>query len=448
MRSAPVPYLVGMNLFAACYLPGCLLLAAPAQAQKPPAAPALELLYPAVDRMPRLPNGDSTAVAIEAAIRARLTYRPAASTDSQFGEAFVTYTVGTDGRVRDVRVRADDEPAFAQAVLAATRQLPRFTPGRLQGQAVPVRYTLMVGLLAPSQINSTNSRHNLPADLLEMEKLVPVPPRLVTGQSFSEALYADLTRHPLPPAKTADISTRGRPDNVAFSFTVDETGHIRELLAGGTADLAHYRAATQALARLPAFVPGRNSSGQAVAVYVKANVPFPLPGAPVIPAVPVPTVAVTSRSRGPAGPSPAARKGTVPGSSIVAEEILWNDPRRPSAAAATPAPFDPNKVYTYVEQMPVLPTGGGFAGLVEAIQQRVVLPAGATCQGKAYVSFVVKADGNVDQTRIVKGLAVACDAAVLTAVRQLPRFAPGMQNGVAVAVAFTVPVTLPLPASK
>lgn len=100
----------------------------------------------------------------------------------------------------------------------------------------------------------------------------------------------------------------------------------------------------------------------------------------------------------------------------------------------------PGRVYTYVEQMPALPTGGGMSAIVQQIQDKIMYPAGAHQEGRVFVSFTVAADGNVADTKIVKGLSSAYDAAVVAAIRQLPRFVPGQQSGQAVAVSFTVPV--------
>lgn len=114
-----------------------------------------------------------------------------------------------------------------------------------------------------------------------------------------------------------------------------------------------------------------------------------------------------------------------------------------------PAPWGgrlpgPRPVYTYVEQMPELPGGGGMAAVVAAIAKSLVRPAAvagqSTVAGKVFVSFVVGADGAVRDAKVLKPLAPAADAAALAAVRQLPVFRPGKQNGCPVAVSFTVPV--------
>ncbi|MGI4833345.1 MAG: energy transducer TonB [Janthinobacterium lividum] len=98
------------------------------------------------------------------------------------------------------------------------------------------------------------------------------------------------------------------------------------------------------------------------------------------------------------------------------------------------------KIYTYVEQMPQLPSGGGQRAIVERIQANLVYPAGVQLNGRVFASFMVGADGRVGEPVIVKGLSTACDQAVLAAIKQLPQFTPGKQSGKAVAVSFTVPV--------
>lgn len=115
------------------------------------------------------------------------------------------------------------------------------------------------------------------------------------------------------------------------------------------------------------------------------------------------------------------------------------DPPR-AASPGKPVP-SPAGIYTYVEQMPALPSGGGMGGIVQQIQQNLVYPSGPHQEGKVFVNFIVLADGSVSDTKIVKSLAPAYDEAVVAAIQKLPRFVPGTQNGRPVAVSFTVPIT-------
>ena len=100
--------------------------------------------------------------------------------------------------------------------------------------------------------------------------------------------------------------------------------------------------------------------------------------------------------------------------------------------------------YIWVEQMPELPGGGGTAAIVAAIQKAVRYPPAAIrngVEGKVYVSFVVNAQGEVVDIKVVKGLGTGLDEETVRAINSLPRFIPGKQNGREVSVAFTVPIT-------
>ncbi|WP_083321179.1 M56 family metallopeptidase [Hymenobacter glacialis] len=139
----------------------------------------------------------------------------------------------------------------------------------------------------------------------------------------------------------------------------------------------------------------------------------------------------TAAQGGP-GPKPAAvlRQGTPP-------------PPPPVPMGQTPQPVSSPPVYTYVENMPQLPGGGGNKAIVEAIQRNVIYPKSALAnhtEGRVFVSFYVDSEGQVKGAKIVKGLDPAIDAAVIAAVQKLPRFTPGTQGGKAVAVTFTVPI--------
>ena len=103
-----------------------------------------------------------------------------------------------------------------------------------------------------------------------------------------------------------------------------------------------------------------------------------------------------------------------------------------------------SKPYIFVEQMPELPSGGGQPAIVAAIQKAVRYPSIALrnqVEGRVYVSFTVDPKGEVTDVKIVKGLGSGIDEETIRAIKTLPRFIPGKQNGREVSVSFTVPVT-------
>lgn len=115
-------------------------------------------------------------------------------------------------------------------------------------------------------------------------------------------------------------------------------------------------------------------------------------------------------------------------------------PKPPVAGTQKPAP---EKVYTFVEQMPQLPGGGGTQAIVNDFFKRFDLPKAAIEQGygRSSVFFEVGSDGFVRHVRIVySSKSPALDSALLATARSFPRFIPGRQDGKAVAVSFTMPI--------
>lgn len=100
---------------------------------------------------------------------------------------------------------------------------------------------------------------------------------------------------------------------------------------------------------------------------------------------------------------------------------------------------EPDKVYTYAEEMPHLPGTVGLIPIVNAIYRRLVVSL-RTQEGRVFVKLTISETGDVQDIRLLKGVNAAVDSAVLRAVRHLPRFEPGRQNRRPVKVSLTVPI--------
>jgi protein TonB len=67
-------------------------------------------------------------------------------------------------------------------------------------------------------------------------------------------------------------------------------------------------------------------------------------------------------------------------------------------------PYDPSKIFTSVEQIPVFP--GGFDNFSKYLAQNIHYPASAVkdrIQGKVFVTFVVEKDGILTDMKILRG---------------------------------------------
>jgi len=103
------------------------------------------------------------------------------------------------------------------------------------------------------------------------------------------------------------------------------------------------------------------------------------------------------------------------------------------------------EVFTAVEQMPTYP--GGDAALYKAINDNLRYPPMAAengIQGRVVVQFVVQKDGHVGQVKVVRGKDPDLDKEAVRVVKKLGKFNPGRNNGVPVAVWYTLPINFKL----
>ena len=109
-------------------------------------------------------------------------------------------------------------------------------------------------------------------------------------------------------------------------------------------------------------------------------------------------------------------------------------------------PEQENKVYEAI--VDVRPTfSGGDEKLMEWISQHIVYPPGcyeSHIQGRVVIRFMIKADGSVGKTEIIRGVYPELDKEALRVVKSLPKFNPAILNGKAVDYWFTLPITFKL----
>lgn len=116
---------------------------------------------------------------------------------------------------------------------------------------------------------------------------------------------------------------------------------------------------------------------------------------------------------------------------------------------ATPEPpkqeAEQNKVFDVVEQQPQFP--GGMGALNQWLGSNIKYPPMAAengIEGRVIVQFVVERDGSVSGVHVVRGVDSSLDKEATRVVAQMPKWIPGKQNGSAVRVKYTVPVTFRL----
>ncbi len=102
----------------------------------------------------------------------------------------------------------------------------------------------------------------------------------------------------------------------------------------------------------------------------------------------------------------------------------------------------------FVEVMPLYP--GGEAKLLEFLGQNLRYPKEARdagIQGRVILSFVVEKDGRISRSKIMRGIGGGCDEEALRVISIMDPWIPGKDNGVAVPVQYTFPVSFKLEGS-
>lgn len=130
----------------------------------------------------------------------------------------------------------------------------------------------------------------------------------------------------------------------------------------------------------------------------------------------------------------------VKGNDEAAGEVL-----KAKEVIAEEKPKEEEKVFDVVEQMPSFP--GGQAALLEYLSKNIRYPAVAEengVQGRVIVTFVVERDGSITDVKVIKQVDPSLDKEAARVVKSMPHWIPGKQNGAAVRVKYTVPVTFKL----
>ncbi len=131
------------------------------------------------------------------------------------------------------------------------------------------------------------------------------------------------------------------------------------------------------------------------------------------------------------------------------DNIGNNKPRQPLVGAGDPQGIDPGvtqptppSVFTYVEQMPSPPYD-----LNNYLSKTIKYPEEAqksAIDGRVIIKFVVNEDGSISNAEVIRTLDPYCDKEAIRVINNMPIWKPGKQNGKAVKVYFTLPITFRL----
>ena len=102
-------------------------------------------------------------------------------------------------------------------------------------------------------------------------------------------------------------------------------------------------------------------------------------------------------------------------------------------------------VYMLVETMPEFP--GGTPALTDYLKKETIYPEQAredSIQGRVLLSFVVEKDGSISNPVVVKSSGDILDAEALRVLSEMPKWNPGMDNGILCRVQYAIPINFRL----
>lgn len=113
-------------------------------APPPPPAPKPEVstkVFDVVEEMPSFPGGNG---ALMSYLNGNTKYPVVAQENGVQGKVIISFVVERDGSISDVRVARSVDPSLDREAQRVVKSMPRWTPGKQNGQTVRVKYTVPV----------------------------------------------------------------------------------------------------------------------------------------------------------------------------------------------------------------------------------------------------------------------------------------------------------------
>lgn len=96
-------------------------------------------VYTIVEKMPDMPGG------IQKYLGENVKFPPKAKSKGITGRVFVNFTVGKDGKIRDVKILRGVHDLLDAEALRVVMAMPDWIPGEQRGIKVPVSYNMAIG---------------------------------------------------------------------------------------------------------------------------------------------------------------------------------------------------------------------------------------------------------------------------------------------------------------
>lgn len=227
-------------------------------------------VYLVVEEMPEFPGGE---MALRNYMVNSIKYPADAAKDSIQGKVFVTFVVNADGTIGDAKVARGVHPLLDNEALRVVKALPVWKPGKQNGEAVRVSYTVPVKFALDGGKNKQTISFTPPKTnekgVKEVFIVVEEMPEFPGGSVELRKFIASEVRYP-----TQAIMDKAQ-GKVFVSFVVNSEGKIEKAKIERSVTPALDAEALRVVNKMPDWKPGRQR-GQAVSVEYTVPIEFKL----------------------------------------------------------------------------------------------------------------------------------------------------------------------------
>jgi TonB family protein len=197
--------------------------------------------YTIVEQMPEFPGGET---ALRRYMEQYVGYPYSALKDKIQGKVFVSFNVEKDGMITNIRVRRGLESMLDKVAVNFVSNMPKWIPGKQNGQAVKCTYTLPVSFI-PHEGELTNEEilqskaleekiRNLKVDYLDSKYLTKQEfkeefEKKEQKDGFQQTNTADLNRYVFSTSQlgwiNCDKFIRDNRQKINYSIRIDQPGN-------------------------------------------------------------------------------------------------------------------------------------------------------------------------------------------------------------------------------
>ncbi|MBR3626471.1 MAG: M56 family metallopeptidase [Bacteroidaceae bacterium] len=297
------------------------------------------------------------------------------------GRVFTRFVINEDGSVSDVEILRSVHPLLDAEAIRVVKAMPKWTPGKVGGKAVKVRYSLP--LVFRLQGESTPQNNTPVANKIGKDgiyEIVDTPPIYPGGEAALLKFISDNIKYPEEAFKAG---TQGR---VTTIFIINEDGSVSDVDVVRSVHPLLDAEAVRVVSSMPKWTPGK-AGGKAVKVRFTMPVTFRLQGGES-----------TSQTN-----APVAKLSKTP-------EYIGGD----------------KALYTFLAQNMKYPAEAQDAGV----------------QGRAVVELTIAADGSMVNPHVTSSVHPLLEKEALRVVSMLQRWNPAVnENGQAVSATITLPIS-------